>query len=211
MTQRIVIFGDSLSEGMGPGAVMGASLAERGHYVMVEARRSRSAWNFFDREDHAAVIAGVLEARPSVIVVWLGTNELGLSAKTNKAAFTRLRDELAGGLDEHGRPWGARVIAIGPPAFADPELREQSHAVYATMREVFATVVDARPRSLDLREAPYRASDGVHFTARGAAVLGPRLADDVLGPSPYGHMWIAGAAIGVALLASIIFKGGVPM
>jgi lysophospholipase L1-like esterase len=206
VTARIVIFGDSLSEGTGPGAVMGAALREdqRVSYVMVEARRSRSAWNFYAREEHAAVIAQVLEARPSLVVVWLGTNELGLSAKTNRAAFTRLRDDLGKN--------GARVIAIGPPAFADAELRDQATAVYATMREVFATVVDARPRSLDLREAPYRASDGVHFTARGAAVLGPRLADDVLGGArSHPSLWVAGAAIGIAVLVTLISRGGAPM
>jgi lysophospholipase L1-like esterase len=199
--QRIVIFGDSLSEGSGPGAIMGAALRERGHFVMVEAKRSRSAWNFYASDGHAEVIANIYAAKPSLVIVWLGTNELGLSVKTNRAAFTRLRDEL--GAD------GARVIAIGPPAFADATRREQSVAVYATMREVFSTVVDARPRSLDLREEPYRSSDGVHFTTRGAAVLGPRLADDVMGgPNPHASLWVAGAAIGLAVLLALFTSTG---
>lgn len=199
---RILVFGDSLSTSGGPGVVMARELEARGHVVNVEAKSGRSAWNFYDREDHALIVKQALWTKPDLVIVWLGTNELGLSSKTNLAAFTRLKNDL--GKD------GAIVIAIGPPAFADVERRDQSVAVYATMRKVFGVVVDARPRSADLREAPYRTSDGVHFTSRGAAVLGPRLADDVtkLGTVTAGVVIGAAVFVGVALLIALIHSAG---
>lgn len=194
---RVLVFGDSLSTSNGPGVVMARELEARGHTVRINARVSRSAWNFWAREDTLRLMDADRAWKPELVIVWLGTNDIGISSVRTRDGLVRIRDAYEDA--------GAKVVAIGPPAFAELELREGSLPVYATMGAVFGDVVDARPRSLDLREAPYRAGDGVHFTARGAEVLGVRLADEITAPS--SPWWVAGVALVLALLFATLSGG----
>lgn len=213
---RVLLFGDSLSHfgadaagpvydvpsytaivSSAPGVVLARSLTELGHSVRINARVSRSAWNFWDREPTEILLEQDAAWKPELVVVWLGTNDIGISSVRTRDAMIKIREAYEG--------MGAKVIAIGPPAFADQELREGATVVYATMRNAFSTVIDARPASLALREAPYRARDGVHFTARGAELLGTRLADDVAAPG--ASWWPAAIALGLALLIATITGG----
>lgn len=166
--QRILLFGDSLSHGArSPGGYMLRALRAAGAVATrVDARVGRSAHSFFQREDHGQLLAADVAWRPTIAIVWLGTNDIGLNLDADAAALTRIRDAL--GAD------GARVVAITPPTFPSvPRLRDGRAAVEAMIRAVFGTeVVDAGP----VTPTKGRAADGVHFTSAGARVLGDALA-----------------------------------
>lgn len=171
--QRILLFGDSLSSGeRSPGGYMLRALRAAGAAATrVDARVGRSAHNFFRREDHARLLAADVAWRPTIAIVWLGTNDIGLDLDTDAAALARIRDVLGAE--------GARVVAVTPPAFPTvPRLRDGRAAVEAMIRAVFTEVADAGP----VTPTKGRTADGVHFTSAGARVLGSALAQ-VLAPS----------------------------
>lgn len=189
--QRILIFGDSLTARNGapaqvdvteplprtsssPGDLLASWLLAAGAAaVRLDARVGRSAWNFWQREDTKALLAGDLAWRPTLVIVWLGTNDIGLNLTKDRQALERIRDAFTA--------VGAKVIGIGPPAFAIAHLAEGTPAVLEMHRRVFGpAVIDARPLSQDLLTGGARTGDGVHFTAAGASALAPRLAQAVL-------------------------------
>lgn len=188
LTGRVLVFGDSLThrgadngplgydvtEGVerngSPGDLLASHLRELGaSAVRINGRVGRSAVNFFRREHAEQIVADELARRPDLVIVFLGTNDLGLAARVDGAAFRRLRGVLGQG--------GAEFVAIGPPAFAAARANEAADVVYATLRDVFgaAHVVDFRALTADLT-TDGRTRDGVHFTGAGARRAAPRLA-----------------------------------
>lgn len=176
--RRVLVLGDSLSaSSSAPGGVLGKYIRNAGAAdVRVNGKVSRSAVNFFagtNGENGALVLANEVALRPDVVIVWLGTNDLGLSASVDAAAFARIRDAF--------RAIGAEVWSIGPPAFATSTRTVQAVTVYGTLSSVFGAdrVLDSRPLTADVQ----RTADGVHFPAASAATVGARLAAALL-PGP---------------------------
>ena len=227
--RRILVFGDSLThrgattapDGVPalplanrtgtPGDLLASYLLTAGAAaVRVNGRVSRSAinlWKGNNGENGTAVVAAEVAARPDLVIIMLGTNDLGMGATADAAAFRRLRDAFAG--------YGAEVWAIGPPAFARADLNAKAVTVYATLVQVFGPtrVIDARPLSADVvTVAQGRAGDGIHFGAGGASKVAARLAQTLLAqpgegavataPSPW---WaVAGAALAVAAVGGAV-------
>lgn len=243
--RRILVFGDSLThrgartapDGVPalplgnrtgtPGDLLASYLLAAGAAaVRVNGRVSRSAvnlWKGNNGENGTAVVAAEVAARPDLVIIMLGTNDLGMGATADAAAFRRLRDAFAG--------YGAEVWAIGPPAFARADLNAKAVTVYATLVQVFGPtrVIDARPLSADVvTVAQGRAGDGIHFGAGGAGKVAARLAQTLLAqsgrPLPSGSVdagvpttgegavattpspwWaVAGAALAVAAVGSAV-------
>lgn len=195
--RRILVFGDSLThrgartapDGVPalplanrtgtPGDLLASYLLTAGAAaVRINGRVSRSAvnlWKGNNGENGAAVVATEAGARPDFVIIMLGTNDLGMGATADAAAFQRLRDAFAS--------YGAEVVAIGPPAFARADLNAKAVTVYQTLARVFGTnnVIDARPLSADVvTPAQGRAGDGIHFAGSGASKVAARLAQAVL-------------------------------
>lgn len=209
---KILILGDSLSTGTtSPGGVLGAKLRASGYDVAVNGKVSRSAVNFWsgtNGENGAAVVAGLAAARPDIVIVMLGTNDLGLNATADQAAFARIAAAFN----------GAELWAVGPPAFARADLTNKAPAVYETLVRVFGRgrVIDWRPLTADIvSEGQGRSKDGVHFARLGAAVAGGRLADAWLrarGDAPAAPPPAAGVAwwpVPAAAAAAAVLIAGV--
>jgi lysophospholipase L1-like esterase len=156
--KKVLVFGDSLSAGQfSPGKVMAGQL-DGAAEVRINAR----------------VLAAIRAFDPDLIVVVLGTNDIGLSMAKDKARMNELRDAFDAG--------GAEVWAFGPPSFA-AGTREQagSTAVVSMMKSVFGDrFLDLRPLTADLTASASRTTDRVHFTATGGKVAGDRMADRFL-------------------------------
>lgn len=204
--ERIIVFGDSLSHhgsdsaptvwdvnapssrvSSAPGDLLASLLAEQGaQAVRVNARVSRSAWNFWSREG-APLIQADAAFRPTKVIVMLGTNDVGLDATKDREAFEAIRDAYKG--------MGAEVWAIGPFISSKPVSGVQ--VVVNTMRSVFGgRFIDGRP----LSELAQHAGDGLHYTSAGARVLALNLADAIISkPSP--------AAVWTGMLAGVLGLG----
>jgi lysophospholipase L1-like esterase len=148
--RRILVFGDSLThrgartapDGVPalplanrtgtPGDLLASYLLAAGAAaVRINGRVSRSAvnlWKGNNGENGTAVVAAEASARPDLVIIMLGTNDLGMGATADAAAFQRLRDAFAG--------YGAEVVAIGPPAFARADLNAKAVTVYQTLARV---------------------------------------------------------------------------
>lgn len=190
--KRVLIFGDSLSTGAGsPGFAMGAELAKHGAKVFFDTRIGRSANNFFAREDYGSK----LSAGPyDVVIVQLGTNDIGLSMQVDGERMARIRDAFA----KHADVW-----AFGPPSFAtDVSEHAGAPAVVGMMQSVFGRkFIDLRTLSADLTTTG-RASDGVHFTAAGGQVLGGRMAKTFMNSESAGALPVV---IAIGLLVATYF------
>lgn len=189
--KRVLVFGDSLTHRGGradpdgvpalpgvarsgsPGDLLASHLLAAGAgAVRINGRVSRSAinlWRSNNGEDGAAVVAAEAAARPDIVIVFLGTNDLGMNATADAAAFGRIAAAFR----------GAQVWAVGPPAFARADLNAQAAVVVRTLQGVFGAhrVIDLRPLTADIVvPAQGRAGDGVHFATAGAAKTAQRLA-----------------------------------
>lgn len=200
--KRVVVFGDSLSaDPSSPGGVFAARLRASGADVMVDARVGRSAINFYDREDVGAHLAAIRAFAPQLVIVELGTNDLGRDPARDLDAFARLRVDLGQG--------GAPVWAFGPPTF--PSVGKGSEngpavpAVWGTMKAVFGDkLLDLRPLTRDRVPAGTngRTGDGVHFTAAGGKIVGERMADVFLSAGSGGVL----IALAVLAAAAILLR-----
>lgn len=202
--KKILILGDSLSAGANtPGGVLAALLRAAGATVRVNGKVSRSAVNFWsgkNGEDGAAVATTEAAWQPDIVIVMLGTNDLGMSASADQVAFARIAAAFH----------SAELWAVGPPSFARVDLQSKTPQVYTTLVAVFGAsrVIDWRPLTADLQG---RSGDGVHFSTAGAAVQGKRLADAWLQardrvraglmPAVTGVRWSIPAAAAVAAVA----------
>lgn len=173
-----------------PGAVLAGKLLELGAAATrTDARVSRSAINFWSREDYERLLSSDLAWHPDVVIVMLGTNDLHLNVERDAQAMAGIRDVFMQA--------GAEVLAIGPPV-----LPESSDHVYTTLHRVFGgRVIDGRLLSYD---AP-RAKDGVHFTAIGAKLYGERLADALMQPTTaQAVVPMAGLALAVGIVGVVV-------
>jgi lysophospholipase L1-like esterase len=187
--QRVLIFGDSLShrgsreapvqvevrEGSSrtssvPGDLLASYLLEAGaSAARLDAKVSRSAYNFFRIENANALLASDQAWKPTLAIIFLGTNDLGLNMDIDAQSMAKIRDAF--------RAVGADVWAIGPPSFSAAKYSSKAPDVVAMMKRVFGEnrFIDARPLTTDLIIVG-RSSDGVHFTSLGAKTLAGRLA-----------------------------------
>jgi len=189
--KKIAIVGDSLSSGQfSPGAVMASNL-KGAAAVKINARVGRSANNFYGREDHAAQLADLRAWEPDIVIVVLGTNDIGLNMKVDGQKMAALRDGLAAG--------GADVWAFGPPSFPAGREREGAPAVKAMMSKVFTgRFIDLQPLTADLTTSAHRTSDGIHFTAAGGRATGERMAEAFIAKKD-----LSGVGIALALVAGL--------
>jgi lysophospholipase L1-like esterase len=219
--ERILIFGDSLTHpgqdsdpaiqaitaGSGraasaPGDLLGSILLEQGAAaVQADAKVGRSALSFFQAEPSAQLLAADQAFAPTKVVIMLGTNDTSRDLVGTEQMLARLRDAYRG--------MGAEVWAIGPMTYfySGDALNGPAAAVLAAMQRVFGKdrTIDARPLSADLSTGAGRASDGIHFTSSGAAVLAPRLASALLAAKP--NIWpkIALGIGGAVALGAIVW------
>lgn len=213
--ERIIIFGDSLShpgsdasptiqdvlqgssrQSSAPGDLLASLLLEQGAAaVRINARVGRSAWNFWQREAVAELIAADRAFQPTKVIVILGTNDAdsGVAADKDRAAFTEIRDTY--------KAMGAEVFAVGPFISAIPGPKvEQTVQV---MRGVFGMrFIDGR----SLSQLAALARDGVHYTTVGARTLALALADAIISKMSPTSIW---NTVGLGLLGvGVVFAGG---
>lgn len=218
--KRVLIFGDSLSHpgsdsapevneyagplnSSAPGAVLAGKLKAAGAAATrTDARVSRSAVNFWSREDYKKLIEADVAWRPDLVFVMLGTNDLHLNQQADAQAMAGIRDVF--------RQAGAEVWGIGPPAFAKAEDNRDAERVVDTMRTVFGAnrFIDARLLSADLVGGLARSSDGVHFKPAGAEVFADRMLHLISSQrTSMGLTTIGGLGLGVALFFSMLLLG----
>mgnify|MGYP000997312859 CR=1 FL=1 len=214
--ERIIVFGDSLSAHPGsaeiwdvnagsnrsssaPGDLVASLLAEQGaQAVRVNARVSRSAWNFWGRENTAALLASDRAFAPTKVVVILGTNDVGLNAKLDSESFAKLRDAY--------KAMGAEVWAVGP--FANTALPPAGvEQVVATMHDVFGSrFIDGRPISVLIHPG----GDGVHYPAASARALALAITDAVITKFSPSTIWmtlgLSAAGVVGAVLVGMVWK-----
>lgn len=216
--QRIVVFGDSLSKhahdsspeiwdvnadsqrsSSAPGDLLASMLAEQGaEAVRVNARVSRSAWNFWARENTQALIASDAQFRPTRVVFVLGTNDVGLNATLDREAFAKLRDTY--------KALGAETWAIGP--FANTSKPDAGvDQVAKTMRDVFGMrFIDGR--SISTLIHPGR--DGLHYDTNSARVLALAMTDALISRISPTTLWssigFGALGIGAAVIAGLAWK-----
>lgn len=192
--ERVLIFGDSLTHagsdngpeiatvtadmttGSSPGTILGALLAQQGAVaVQTDSRVGRSAVNFFGREDAASLFAADQAFAPTQVIVFLGTNDIGMDPISTANAMNQIKSTY--------ESMGAKVWAIGPVNYVAPGdgLNEAADTVFNTMKSVFGTrMLDARPLTINVS----RASDGVHFGPESAQQTALNLADGILSLNP---------------------------
>lgn len=189
MGGRLLVFGDSMTHrgsdsgpeqvevtepsdrNSMPGDLLASRLLEDGtaSAARLDARIGRSAYNFWRRENATALLKADLAWQPTLAIVFLGTNDIGLNMSVDEQSMLRLRQWLESS--------GAEVWAIGPPSFADPERMAGAGPVVAMMRRVFGNrFIDARPLTKDLTRQG-RAGDLIHFNADGSKIFAARLAN----------------------------------
>lgn len=206
--ERILIFGDSLTQHSSggnpiwnvdagsqrshhaPGDLLASLLLEQGAAaVRTNALVSRSAFNFWTREPAQQLIADDLAWKPTKIVFVLGTNDIGLAAAPDIAAFERLRDAY--------KPSKAELWAIGP--FRSGKPAAGIDAVAATMRKAFGSrFIDGRKLTTLISPG----SDGLHYSPASARMLALNMADALISASPV-KPWM-----GIAIGAALVITGG---
>jgi len=216
--ERILIFGDSLSHpgpdngpsivdlvspfgaSSAPGEILGQQLFNRGAQVVrIDARVGRSAQSFLRNEDSVTLLNSDRAFSPSKVVIMLGTNDIdqGLTSAAlaqTQNAMTQIRDAY--------RAMGAEVFAIGPPSYQNDHYTQGAPAMLQLMQKVFGTdhTLDARSLTSDAG----RTTDGVHFTANGAALVGPRLADAIVNTGALATTADAGLSTGAKVALGLI-------
>lgn len=217
--ERIIIFGDSLSHHGGssapeiwdvnassarqssaPGDLLGSFLLEQGaEAVRINARVSRSAWNFWQRENASALLASDRAFRPTKVIVILGTNDAdsGVALDKDQAAFTEIRDQY--------QDMGAEVYAIGPFLSAIDAGRIEN--TVGVMKRVFGMrFIDGRP----LSQLAVHSGDGVHYSTTGARTLALAMTDAIISKMSPTSIWntvgLGVLGIGIVFLGAMTFK-----
>lgn len=198
--KRVFILGDSLSSGSSsPGGVLARELTLAGAKVQINAKVGRSAWNFYGREDAAGQLADALAFGPDLVIVELGTNDIGLGMAADRVRMIQIRDAMA--------TKGAKVWGIGPPAFdRTGSAQLDVDLVTAMMGDVFSPrFLNWQALTSDMTTSPMRTSDGVHFTAQGAELAGKRLAREFLSAHEGGGAGLVTLGL-IALAAWALFR-----
>lgn len=216
--ERIIVFGDSLSKhgsdnapeiwdvnqgsnraSSAPGDLVASLLAEQGaQAVRVNARVSRSAWNFWSREATNSLLASDRAFAPTKVVIILGTNDVGLNTKLDSESFAKLRDAY--------KAMGAEVWAVGP--FANTALPAAGvEQVVATMRDQFGSrFIDGRPISALIHPG----GDGVHYQQASARTLALAITDAVISKfspsSIFMTLGLGAAGVVGAVLLGMVWK-----
>jgi hypothetical protein len=214
-SERILLLGDSLSHhgsdaepeiwlvdtdsqrvSAQPGDLLASMLIEAGaDAVQIDANVGRSAINFwagnarFQFHTAADLIAADQAFAPTKLVVFLGTNDLGMDPDLDAHGFQAILDAFP----------NVEAWAIGPPIFGSAAMNMQAEQVYQTLRNVFGQdrVIDARP----LSTIDGRAGDGVHFLPASAAYLASGLLGQLQSSLSFG--WTKIAMIGLGVLGLI--------
>lgn len=183
VNKRVLVFGDSLTHrnpdsapnavevtqpssrvSASPGDLLASHLLEAGAAAArIDGRIGRSSVNLWTREHGKKIVAADLAWKPDVVIIMLGTNDLGGAKRA--ASFAKLGKAMGAS--------GAEVWAVGPPIFASSKRRTQAAAIVATMANVFGDhFVDWRPMTTTTN----RTGDGVHFKPAGAKPAAAKLA-----------------------------------
>lgn len=186
---RVLIFGDSLTHhgednspemydvkeddsAEQPGDILGHLLVKRGYQVRLDANVGRSFYNFWKapggRQYHSAddLIKADLDFQPNMVIIMLGTNDLGLGAKLDLDAMIRLRDVFE----------GIEIIVVGPPTYVYDNDNYHAKQVYKSLDDVFNRVIDARPIS----SKSGRTKDGQHFGLGAATDFAGQLYSNIV-------------------------------
>lgn len=203
--RRVFVLGDSLSSRTNaqtydasaikltgsPGDFLATRLRGAGAAaVRVNAKSGRSAISLFSKENGNAILTEVAAFKPDLIIVFLGTNDIGYPANSDGTAFARIRNAF---------PY-VNFVVLGPPQFVGVranELNTGAEAVYNTLRSVFGRgasgayiAIDTRP----LTPTTGRAGDGIHFASSGAKAFAEQLLLAIQArPQPFG--WPLPAAL----------------
>lgn len=183
-TIKILLIGDSLSASdVSPGiqlkgaVEMAAKLRGLKISIDVNAKCGRSAVSWLNGDpttcegeinarDFEATKRAIQQSPPTYLVVFLGTNDIGLSKKTDLAAFGKIALLFDPG----------HTIAIGPPIFTLERLQGAPRdTVLETMESVFPTFIDSTAITQDLTGSDFRTPDEIHFTKKGASRYASRL------------------------------------
>lgn len=158
--EQSLVIGPSTRSSSAPGDLLGSLFLEAGaSAVMLDANVGRSASNFWagtsSHQFHSAadLIASDQAFAPDIVVVMLGTNDIGTNLINDQQAMQAIHDSFP----------QSDVWAIGPMVYVSPGdgLNAGAQAVFDMMVAVFGPerTIDARP----LAATSGRAGDGVHF------------------------------------------------
>lgn len=202
--ERIIVFGDSLTQhtgsvpiwdvdqgpqrnSAGPGDLFASMLLDQGaEAVRLNAKGGRSGYNFWTVEPGAQLIAADVAWKPTKIVFVMGTNDVGMTAGPDLAAYQRIYNGY--------KASGAEMWVIGP--FLNRQDATQREVVYQTLRNVFGAnhVIDGR----ELTKIIAPGADGIHYNTTGARALALNMTDAITSASAV-RGWI-GIAIGAAVV-----------
>ncbi len=179
-----------------PGALLAQNLLAAGaSAARTDARVGRSAYNFWNREHAADLIAADRAWRPDLVIVSLGTNDIGLNLTADHNAMQKIKDAFA----------PVEVFAIGPPSFPDGR---DTQPVVDMMKLVFGADHFIDARIVTPVGAGVRTGDGVHFTTAGAKVYAEGLTRSVLSAGPMTLSKLGGSLIkigaGLGLMAGLV-------
>lgn len=202
--KKILLVGDSLSVGAAsPGGVLATALTEAGARVRVLAEEGLSAPSLV--KTGISTLAAELSRGPTLVIFFLGTNDVGIAQSTDEAAFTSLAQLVEGA--------GAVAVAVGPPSFplsaknsSGKSMADGSILVYESLKKVFGVkLLSSREMTADILTTEQgRASDGIHFSTEGASLFGQRLAAALLRAETkrnlFGPLLLVGVLLGVGVL-----------
>ena len=184
--KNVLILGDSLSVGTSsPGGQLATILQARGANVRINAKIGRSAHSFFIAEAGGVILADEARRTPDIVLVMLGTNDLGLNLAVDAQQMARIKNAFP----------RASVWGIGPPAL--PKRPVAAANVVAMMRTVFPQFIDWRP----LTPSTGRSPDLVHFRPEGAQLAAQNLAQALL--ATRGVPLAAKIGVGALVLAFV--------
>lgn len=163
-----IIFGDSLSEGNGIGEHIASFLRNKGINAVSIAKSGRSAKDYQSINDS--------DIYNKKVIYILGTNDSLKNEKENHTYWANLTKQA------HQK--ALSFLIIGPPDFSNSAkgfhssmpMNEAAEKWVSYMKSTYPkNFMDIRDLSSDLVNAPYRKSDGIHFTDDGTEEISKRL------------------------------------
>lgn len=183
-SQKILILGDSQSTTKdSPGGELEKRLERAGANVLRIAVGGKTASFYLHTEEGKALLQKGLAFGPSIVLIFLGTNEAAnIAAGQKEAGMVKNLRALA---DQCAKT-GATVFLLGPPSL-DSSLEWKGvkgsavlpHFVDSLRKEFGAQLVDLVPLT-----DPVKGRSGVHFTGKGAEALADKLFTALTGKAP---------------------------